>query len=258
MVHLRDCGLRILSGRQSASLRRRAARPARVPPGPRRIGATRVGDPMGAWFIPPPRRAARRASANKCVRRPIFASAPCPVVRSADRRSGRSTPNAARSAAGHPARSSEWRDRIQAPPPALRHPRAARIFGNATCQRDATRLDAPSLEAGFCRSLKHCPRWRPNRWSRVVHKRGTRLAPGSVPPGCHVGAQAPVTSNLRHRGIKAPPSGSRSCPTLAMCPRVGHMRDIRRCGRVAEGGGLLNRYRVVKPYRGFESLRLRQ
>jgi hypothetical protein len=26
---------------------------------------------------------------------------------------------------------------------------------------------------------------------------------------------------------------------------------------VAEGGGLLNRYRVVKPYRGFESLRLR-
>jgi hypothetical protein len=31
----------------------------------------------------------------------------------------------------------------------------------------------------------------------------------------------------------------------------------RSCGRVAEGGGLLNRYRVVKPYRGFESLRLR-
>ena len=26
---------------------------------------------------------------------------------------------------------------------------------------------------------------------------------------------------------------------------------------MAEGGGLLNRYRVVKPYRGFESLRLR-
>src|SRR6267378_4537364 len=32
---------------------------------------------------------------------------------------------------------------------------------------------------------------------------------------------------------------------------------LRSCGRVAEGGGLLNRYRVVKPYRGFESLRLR-
>ena len=35
-------------------------------------------------------------------------------------------------------------------------------------------------------------------------------------------------------------------------------RAQRRCGREAEGGGLLNRYRVVKPYRGFESLRLRQ
>ena len=35
-------------------------------------------------------------------------------------------------------------------------------------------------------------------------------------------------------------------------------RRCRRRGRVAEGGGLLNRYRVVKPYRGFESLRLRQ
>src|ERR1700722_15566351 len=34
-------------------------------------------------------------------------------------------------------------------------------------------------------------------------------------------------------------------------------RPDRSCGRVAEGGGLLNRYRVVKPYRGFESLRLR-
>ena len=31
----------------------------------------------------------------------------------------------------------------------------------------------------------------------------------------------------------------------------------RRRGRAAEGGGLLNRYRVVKPYRGFESPRLR-
>ena len=32
---------------------------------------------------------------------------------------------------------------------------------------------------------------------------------------------------------------------------------LRSCGRVAEGGGLLNRYRLVKAYRGFESLRLR-
>src|SRR6185369_10326427 len=32
---------------------------------------------------------------------------------------------------------------------------------------------------------------------------------------------------------------------------------MRSCGREAEGGGLLNRYTVLKPYRGFESLRLR-
>jgi hypothetical protein len=45
---------------------------------------------------------------------------------------------------------------------------------------------------------------------------------------------------------------------LAARDRVGHIEPSWRCGRVAEGGGLLNRYRVVKPYRGFESLRLRQ
>ena len=45
---------------------------------------------------------------------------------------------------------------------------------------------------------------------------------------------------------------------LAAHRRVGHIGLDRRRGRVAEGGGLLNRYRVVKPYRGFESLRLRQ
>ena len=35
-------------------------------------------------------------------------------------------------------------------------------------------------------------------------------------------------------------------------------RPDRRRGRVAEGGGLLNRYRLVKAYRGLESLRLLQ
>ena len=46
---------------------------------------------------------------------------------------------------------------------------------------------------------------------------------------------------------------------IAACglpPRQAY-RPCWRRGRVAEGGGLLNRYRVVKPYRGFESLRLR-
>src|SRR6185437_9848727 len=44
---------------------------------------------------------------------------------------------------------------------------------------------------------------------------------------------------------------------LRLAPASG-ISAIWRRGRVAEGGGLLNRYRVVKPYRGFESLRLRQ
>lgn len=46
-------------------------------------------------------------------------------------------------------------------------------------------------------------------------------------------------------------------PACEPRPRRAY-RAHRRRGRVAEGGGLLNRYRVVKPYRGFESLRLRQ
>ena len=50
--------------------------------------------------------------------------------------------------------------------------------------------------------------------------------------------------------------GSRESVACGGPPRRAYP-PYRRCGRVAEGGGLLNRYRVVKPYRGFESLRLR-
>jgi hypothetical protein len=50
---------------------------------------------------------------------------------------------------------------------------------------------------------------------------------------------------------------SRQSAACGSPPRRAYRRYWRR-GRVAEGGGLLNRYRVVKPYRGFESLRLRQ
>ena len=55
-------------------------------------------------------------------------------------------------------------------------------------------------------------------------------------------------------------AGEFGSPESAACgwpPRRAYP-PYRSCGRVAEGGGLLNRYRVVKPYRGFESLRLRQ
>ena len=56
------------------------------------------------------------------------------------------------------------------------------------------------------------------------------------------------------------PLGEHDSRQSAACgspPRRAY-RPYGRRGRVAEGGGLLNRYRVVKPYRGFESLRLRQ
>jgi putative endonuclease len=66
-----------------------------------------------------------------------------------------------------------------------------------------------------------------------------------------------IESRCRHHaGPK--PRGIR-CLETAACgsPPCRAYRPQRSCGRVAEGGGLLNRYRVVKPYRGFESLRLR-
>jgi hypothetical protein len=70
----------------------------------------------------------------------------------------------------------------------------------------------------------------------------------------------PLQVSARLRGFRScritGNSGARNLP-LAARPRVGHIDAQRSCGRVAEGGGLLNRYRVVKPYRGFESLRLR-
>ena len=59
--------------------------------------------------------------------------------------------------------------------------------------------------------------------------------------------------------FKSLTNGESVGPKSAACgtPPCRAYRPCWRRGRVAEGGGLLNRYRVVKPYRGFESLRLR-
>ena len=54
-------------------------------------------------------------------------------------------------------------------------------------------------------------------------------------------------------GQKAPASA----PGDTLASAIYKVPDMRSCGREAEGGGLLNRYTVEKPYRGFESLRLR-
>src|SRR6185312_9970749 len=69
---------------------------------------------------------------------------------------------------------------------------------------------------------------------------------------------------IAHRAMGASRAGQtllcslHSVPTAAcgLQPPQAY-RPCWRRGRVAEGGGLLNRYRLVKAYRGFESLRLR-
>src|SRR5258706_12203173 len=50
--------------------------------------------------------------------------------------------------------------------------------------------------------------------------------------------------------------GYRCCDASAKFNRCKGC-NVGRGGRVAEGGGLLNRYRALKPYRGFESPSLR-
>ena len=126
---------------------------------------------------------------------------------------------------------------------------------------------APSLTRGF-----------PARWSH--HKR-------KLPPiSSHICLLSPLGArmwHLRHGFVaefgRLPIPGKdftrRSCEIGASHPQLparacesarrrayearsrAGCATLRRRGREAEGGGLLNRYRVVKPYRGFESLRLR-
>src|SRR5579863_1839389 len=66
----------------------------------------------------------------------------------------------------------------------------------------------------------------------------------------------PVGFGRSHKPWKDRESDGLKSAACGSPPRRAYRLDRRR-GRVAEGGGLLNRYRVVKPYRGFESLRLR-
>ncbi len=77
-------------------------------------------------------------------------------------------------------------------------------------------------------------------------------APYSVPK-VRDRAPADICNHVHNRFVNIKSGQSAACGSP---PRRAY-RPYRRCGRVAEGGGLLNRYRVVKPYRGFESLRLR-
>ena len=59
--------------------------------------------------------------------------------------------------------------------------------------------------------------------------------------------------------VRAPPGRfalTRILPVYTTA--IAYAVSPRRGGRVAEGGGLLNRYRGLNPYRGFESPSLRQ
>ena len=84
---------------------------------------------------------------------------------------------------------------------------------------------------------------------------------GLFPPRQRRTVQADLDGFKRLNEKGRPANGWRRC--LNLKARRAFRRDwtdgpMRSCGREAEGGGLLNRCRVVKPYRGFESLRLRQ
>ena len=59
--------------------------------------------------------------------------------------------------------------------------------------------------------------------------------------------------SARGRGSREAARGSCNGRGRRAYPGGGSPDAQRRCGREAEGGGLLNRYRVVKLYRGFES-----
>jgi hypothetical protein len=102
------------------------------------------------------------------------------------------------------------------------------------------------------------PRWRTGETS-VPSSRRQRSAsawrprpPGPTLPRYQREGLPPRLKQWRLHKSRRPQSGACGLPLRRA------YRPYRRCGRVAEGGGLLNRYRVVKPYRGFESLRLRQ
>src|SRR5262249_31369673 len=80
----------------------------------------------------------------------------------------------------------------------------------------------------------------------------------SPDPSCH---SKRMVKSRRHQILSRRPCHNvpaRAYLAEHSVPRIEYLDyPMRRRGRAAEGGGLLNRYRVVKLYRGFESLRLR-
>ena len=100
--------------------------------------------------------------------------------------------------------------------------------------------------------------WRCQVAERAWERRtpAERVAQGVYRTKCRIfDTPSPLSGKRFDAGIFGQPT--LSYLSLATDAAVGHIDRQRRRGRVAEGGGLLNRYRLVKAYRGFESLRLR-
>ena len=103
--------------------------------------------------------------------------------------------------------------------------------------------------------------WAASRWGSL-EMRGCRFRSQAV--ARQTAGATRSTTRLRHTSGGAKERRTALNAVLQRRGASGICRTVRivkrawRCGREAEGGGLLNRYRVVKPYRGFESLRLRQ
>ena len=74
----------------------------------------------------------------------------------------------------------------------------------------------------------------------------------------HRGHLLAFVKACRLNSLAPPPFASTGFARSCYCLARRAYPPRRRRGRVAEGGGLLNRYTLVKAYRGFESLRLRQ
>jgi hypothetical protein len=130
------------------------------------------------------------------------------------------------------------------------------MFRNRPTQPSASHAQAASP----ARTMKQLA-WVKNPKPTLPDSAAPVATPADQTRGAEVAASAPKARF--ESSIGAPESingsdfGSRASAACGTPPRRAYPPQ-RSCGRVAEGGGLLNRYRVVKPYRGFESLRLRQ
>ena len=112
------------------------------------------------------------------------------------------------------------------------------------------------------RRAKGSPAWRVEPAAALPG--GRMKTRGASPPwrgGASAGGASEVLQQEKTAGeafLRARRRGLLYNQGSSRCSLKRSRGDSRRVGREAEGGGLLNRYRALKLYRGFESLTLRQ